>query len=197
MMKLTITQNKERPMIYKEARECVDKINANLSSVRSLVLELHDRDGWSALGYSTWTECVQKEFQQSERYIFYQYKAAQIEQNINDFAKTNCTKVQLGAISETHLRPLSKIKDAEKQREVWNKAVETAPDGKLTAAHVSAVVKNSLNPIVIEMESEVEIKVKEDSLNLSKLKAVWNVCDVADKRRFVKWQKEYFHRYME
>lgn len=126
----------KRPMIYKEARECADQINANLTNVRQLVVDLHDREGWSALGYANWTECVHAEFKQAERYIFYQYKAAEIEQNVSD-----CTIVQLGKIPEGQLRPLSKIKDPIQQREAWRQAVETAPEGKVTAAHVYKIVR--------------------------------------------------------
>ena len=49
--------------------------------------------------------------------------AAQIEQNVS-----GCTKVHLGTIPETHLRPLAKL-TPEKQREAYQQAVETAPDG--------------------------------------------------------------------
>lgn len=127
-------------MVFKEARECADRINAGINNVRRDVLELHDRDGWSALGYKSWTECVQREFKQAERYIFYQFKAGQIEQNLNDSAKSNCTIVQLGSIPEGQLRPLARLEPSQ-QREAWQKAVETAPEGKVTAAHVSKVVK--------------------------------------------------------
>ena len=122
-------------MIYKEARECADRINAGINNVRQDVVALHDRDGWTALGYKDWTTCVQQEFKQAERYIFYQFAAAQIEQNVSD-----CTRVQLGTIPEKQLRPLSKL-EPDQQREAWQKAVDTAPDGKVTAAHVSKVVK--------------------------------------------------------
>ena len=44
-------------------------------------------------------------------------------------------------ISERAIRPLTKIKDPEEQREVYQKAVETAPEGKVTAKHVERVVK--------------------------------------------------------
>ena len=37
-------------------------------------------------------------------------------------------------------RPLAKL-EPDQQRQAWQKAVETAPDGKVTAAHVSKVVK--------------------------------------------------------
>ena len=128
-----------RMMVFKEARECADRINAGINNVRRDVLELHDRDGWSALGYKSWTECVQREFKQAERYIFYQFKAGKIEQNLNDSAKSNCTIVQLGSIPEGQLRPLARL-EPDQQREAWQKAVETAPEGKVTAAHVAKIV---------------------------------------------------------
>jgi len=34
-----------RPMIYKEARECVDDINTNMNSFRALILDLYEREG--------------------------------------------------------------------------------------------------------------------------------------------------------
>ena len=53
-----------RPMVYKEARECVDNINANMNDVRHLVYDLYTREGWSALGHKTWRECVTGEKQE-------------------------------------------------------------------------------------------------------------------------------------
>ena len=91
-----------RPMIYKEARECVDKINSNMNNVRYLVLDLYEREGWTALGYASWRECVTEEFKQNQRYLYYQLEAAQIEKNI-------CTMVQKEQILERQLRPLSKL----------------------------------------------------------------------------------------
>lgn len=139
-MELTI-----KKMLFNEARECADRIRAGINNIRKDVVELHDREGWSALGYVTWTACVQTEFAQAERYIFYQFKAAEIEQNINDSAKSNCTMVQLGTIPERQLRPLAKLEPAQ-QREAWQRAVATSPDGKVTAAIVSQVVKGMTTP---------------------------------------------------
>lgn len=41
--------------------------------------------------------------------------------------------------TESQARPLTTL-DAEQQREAWQRAVETAPEGKITAAHVQSVV---------------------------------------------------------
>lgn len=49
--------------------------------------------------------------------------------------------------TESQTRPLSKL-EPEQQREAWKKAVETAPEGKITAAHVSKVVKEMTAPAI-------------------------------------------------
>jgi len=175
-----------RPMIYKEARECADRINANMNNVRRDVVALHDRDGWEALGYANWTECVNNEFQQGGNYIFKQFAAAQIEQNITD-----CTTVQLGTIPERQLRPLSKLEPAQ-QRTAWQKAVDTAPDGKVTAAHVSKVVKEITGE---QPKHKPEPKPtipehNEDSDALFHLKRWWKKTTKKDRRVFIEWTKE-------
>jgi hypothetical protein len=53
----------------------------------------------------------------------------------------NCGQTETIPTNEYQTRPLSKIKDPEQQREAWQKAVSTAPDGKVTAAHVYKIVK--------------------------------------------------------
>lgn len=126
-----------RKMTDAEARECVAKINNNMTNIRSLVLELYEREGWSAMGYANWRECVAAEFKQGENYLYKQLEAAQTERNI-------CTTVQ---IPERQLRPLTKLRnDPEKQKEAWQQAVDTAPDGKVTAAHVYKIVKEMTEP---------------------------------------------------
>lgn len=45
--------------------------------------------------------------------------------------------------NESQARPLSRL-DPEQQAEAWQTAVETAPNGKVTAAHVESVVKDFL-----------------------------------------------------
>ena len=47
--------------------------------------------------------------------------------------------------NERQARPLSKLEPAQ-QREAWQQAVETAPDGKVTAAHVCKIVNKMTRP---------------------------------------------------
>jgi len=141
-----------RVMIYKEARECVDKIKSNMNNVRELVLVLYEREGWTALGYKNWRECVTAEFRQSENYLYRQLEVAQVEKNILPMGKT------ADQIPERQLRPLVSLRDnPAAQREAWKKAVETAPEGKVTAAHVSKVV-NELTGDIAEKKEKAIIK---------------------------------------
>jgi len=124
----------ESKMTAQEARECIDQINDNLKDTRDLLLELYERKGWSVLGYDSWRSCVTGEFKEKERYLYYQLAAAKTEQNL-------CTLVQKDEeIPETHLRPLASL-PADQQREVYQKAVETAPEGKVTAKHIEETVR--------------------------------------------------------
>jgi hypothetical protein len=128
-----------RPMVEKEARDCVDRINENMNDVRSLVYDLYVREGWSALGYESWRECVTKEFQQNERYLYRELESAQAEKNI-------CQICQNTKIPDSQLHALTKLRnEPEKQREAYQQAIDTAPEGKITAALVKKIVKEILD----------------------------------------------------
>jgi|BarGraIncu00222A_1022003.scaffolds.fasta_scaffold48584_1 hypothetical protein len=181
-MEIAIVKNN---MIYKEARECADRICANMNNVRHLVLELYEREGWTALGYESWRECVVAEFKQGENYLYKQLAAAQAEKNI-------CTIVQKDPIPESQLRPLTRL-EPDQQREAWQRAVETAPESGITAAHVKKIVDEMLQENEPEQEqitSEVQPYVDTDSRNLHDIKISWSVCKNADRLRFLKWAKE-------
>jgi hypothetical protein len=65
-----------------------------------------------------------------ERRRAYQFiDAAIVSDNVKNFSQYQ--------IKESHTIPLAKLNDnPDQQREAWRKAVETAPEGKVTAAHV-------------------------------------------------------------
>jgi len=43
-------------MTREEARACVERIKASAEEIRALIFELHEREGWRALGYATWQD---------------------------------------------------------------------------------------------------------------------------------------------
>ena len=116
------------PMTSEEARACVADIKAGFQNLRRRVLDLYDREGWRALGYTSWRECVVAEFQQSQAYLYRTLSAAQIEKEISPMG-------EIGIIPERQLRVLAPL-EPEERGEVWSKAVETAPNGKLTVSHI-------------------------------------------------------------
>jgi len=91
--------------------------------------------------------------------------------------------------TETQVRPLVKL-EREKQREVWKKAVETAPFGKVTAKHVASVVKDVVNkePDTKERSSPQASKEK-DSDALYQLKCWWKKATKKDHKKFLEWIK--------
>lgn len=124
-------------MTEAEARECVDAIKSGIINVGRKLLELHEREGWRALGYASWRECAQAEFGFRQSRVYQLLEAAEIERNIS-------TMVEI-PIPERQLRPLAAL-PADLQREVWQQAVDTAPNGKVTAAHVQIVVNEYTRP---------------------------------------------------
>jgi len=69
--------------------------------------------------------------------------------------------------NEAQARPLAGL-EPEQQREVWKQAVETAPEGKITACHVVSV-KNSFG-FSTNQQSKEEIKQREQR---NAWKALW------------------------
>jgi hypothetical protein len=134
-MQLTLIEsNALVAMPQAEAREKTDRIKAGLSEARRLLLEMYERDGWEALGYSSWREYGQAEFGYSERRIYQLMDAAKTERNL-------CTIVQNpGPIPEGQLRPLARL-EPEQQRDAWMQVTEEAErtNGKITGAKVQRV----------------------------------------------------------
>jgi site-specific DNA-methyltransferase (adenine-specific) len=84
-------------MTVGEARACVVEINRHLGGARALLLELHEREGWRALGYQSWESCAVAEFARHRSTVFRHLQAAQVEQNLE-----GCRNVATVAPLRTH-----------------------------------------------------------------------------------------------
>lgn len=142
----------KRPMSADQARACVDAIKERVDDIRDLALDLYERQGWKALGYPSWRECVKTEFEQHQSYLYRQLQAALIEREITNPGEIG----NMGSISpigekparipEGQLRPLAAIPEGQR-KEAWEEAKTTAPNGKVTGKHVEDVVnKRTGNP---------------------------------------------------
>lgn len=121
------------PMKKREARELLLQIRQSMRETRLLLLDLFEREGWRALGYSSWRECVSVEFAESERHLYRLLAAAQLEREL-----THGTDQARGRpIPERQLRELARLDTAEERRAVWE---EATADGDATAAEIAELV---------------------------------------------------------
>ena len=128
------------PMSAIEARECINAIKGNLESLRLMLLELHRRTGWAALGSNSWEDCAKAEFGKSRAYTFRLLAAAQVEENL--VSAVESTIVDLDNIPVSHLSELAKL-PSEQQAEGLLKAEQIAQEEgkKRNAAHIAQAVQ--------------------------------------------------------
>lgn len=131
-----------------EARECINAIKGNLESLRLMLLELHRRRGWEALGYSSWEDCAKAEFGKSRSYVFQLVAAAEVEANLTS-VKEKSTIVDLDNIPVSHLTELSKL-PPEQQPEALLKAEQIAQGKgkKRNATHIAQAVQEINQPLL-------------------------------------------------
>lgn len=91
-----------------QARALCDSIRASLGNLRQKVLELHERRGWAALGYTSWEACVTNEFARDRNTLFAHLRAAGVERELNS------GDVATNGVSTSHLRELSPLEPAER-----------------------------------------------------------------------------------
>jgi hypothetical protein len=95
------------------------------------LMEIRDKGLYrDVLGYDTFEAYCKGRWDLSRPRAYQLIDAVEVKNNLS-------TTVD---IPERQIRPLAKLQP-EQQRTAWQKAVETAPEGKVTAAHVSKVVK--------------------------------------------------------
>lgn len=95
--------------------------------------------------HSTLEDYCRERWQIERRHAYRLIDAAQVVGNVS-----NWTQIDPPA-TESQARPLT-VLEPEQQREVWQRAVETAPNGKVTAAHVQATVNGYRYESAIQIE---------------------------------------------
>lgn len=168
-MENVITKNKTRL----EHLEGV--INRNLQSfyeVGRALMEIRDRGYYKdVLGYNTFEQYCKERWDFARRTAYQFIDSVKVIDNVRNCAQT--------PINESQTRPLARL-EPEQQREAWKKAVETAPEGKVTAKHITEVV--------MEVTGEKEI-VYQDSDVVFQLKRWWRKATNKDKKVFIEWSK--------
>lgn len=130
-------------------------IRTNLKAfyeVGRALLEIRDRKLYCDVkGYGTFEEYCRAEWDMSKRHAYRLMDSCQVVETLKSDQLVTVTPT-----TESQARPLAKIKDPEQQREVWQQAVETAPEGKVTARHVAKVVSSAVNEQTQRKAAKIE-----------------------------------------
>lgn len=87
-------------MSREEAQQVCDRIDANMGAVREDLIQLQEREGWRALGYESFRECVTARFGHHQSYLYRQLTAARVEQSMD---------LPIGTLPEAQARELAKL----------------------------------------------------------------------------------------
>ena len=91
-------------------------------------MEIRDNELYrDVLGYQTFEEYCRVKWDMGRNYANKLISSANVITNVG-------TIVPITPATESQTRPLARL-EPEKQKEAWQRAVETAPNGKVTADH--------------------------------------------------------------
>lgn len=88
--------------------------------------------------HETFEEYCRKRFEIAQRTAYQYIESSGAMENLH-----NCAKIEFFPANEAQIRPLTRL-DPEKQVAAWKEVVQSAPDGHVTAKHVSKVVREFL-----------------------------------------------------
>jgi hypothetical protein len=122
-----------------EARQIVKNINGRMEQSRKDLIELYDREGWRALGYSSWGACVKAEFEGSSTALYRQLAAAKIEREVFGDSRIG---------NPVPASQLEAVKDlpTDQKRAAFQRADQLAGAGPRTAKHIAQAAKEIAAP---------------------------------------------------
>jgi hypothetical protein len=176
VMELTMVEKTE----FEALEEVIERGMKSFCDVGGALLKIRDgrfyRDS-----HRTFDDYCRERWGMARRTAYQYLEAAKATENVRSCA-------QILPLNEAQARPLTRL-EPEQQREAWKEAVDTAPNGKITAEHVEQVVRQKESGDAQPDEAGPKEK---DSPNLYNIKTMWNACSRRDQAKFVKWVKEYF-----
>jgi len=124
------------PMTEDEARESIKRVNQGIASIRLELLELHRRQGWKALGYSSLKEFAAGELNFHRDTLYKMIEGAEVEVNLVNAGVEPSIMIdtplrQLRAIAKA---PVTKQVEAFRLLKIWEK------NGKVTEREAEAAV---------------------------------------------------------
>jgi hypothetical protein len=182
-MEIAITRDMATlEQLEKEMREDIHafyRFGTNLIKIRNEELYLHKNGG----EYQTFESYCKGVWDMTDRYARNLMASSGVIDNL-----TAGTIVPVKPFTESQTRPLVKL-TPEKQREAWQQAVATAPDGKVTAAHVYKIVKGMTAPEKPVQKPNLNEPIIKQELVSKEFQAAYDQMVVELKNaRAMKWQ---------
>ena len=132
----------------------IEKNLAAFYEVGKALIQIKQKEYYvDVLGYDTFEQYCKERWDMSRPRAYQLIDAVMIKDNLSTMVD----------IPERQLRPLARL-EPQQQREAWEMAVETAPDGKVTARHVSRVVSGMLPQTEIKKEQGVSLQEPSDAM---------------------------------
>ncbi len=173
-MEVLITKNKQ------ELERLEGVIQENIGAfyeVGRALMKIRDQGYYhDVLGFETFKEYCRTRWDMARQTAYQLIDSASVIENVR-----NCGQTETIPTNEYQARPLARL-DPDQQREAWKKAVETAPDGKVTAAHVYKVVKGMTDARGVASRTKVE-----ESDAVFHLKRWWRKATKKDRINFLAW----------
>lgn len=147
------------PLEKESLAELEDIIQKHLSDFYDVGIALMQiRDGqFYRENYSTFEAYCRAKWGMSKPRAYQLIKAAGVQDNLSTIVDK--------PINEAQIRPLTRLSSPERQAQAYRRAVQTAPEGVMTAAHVNKVVEE------MKEESKKERTRNHDNENVSSTKS--------------------------
>jgi hypothetical protein len=116
-----------------EAREATLRARAHLRTGWRIILDIYEREGWRALGYSSWREYAAVEFQVSRSAAYRLLDCARVVESLLQHAVDIIDMPKY----ESHLTQLARVPTGELRAAIWREAAE---DGDPTDAELAELV---------------------------------------------------------
>jgi len=147
----------------KELETIIDKNMTAFHQVGSALAKIRDSRLYRDT-HSTFEDYCKDKWDMSRPRAYQFIESSLVHDNLS-------TIVDIQPTNEAQTRPLTKLKP-EQQKEAWQKVIDTAPEGKITAHHVSMVVsgikkestENEIEKQVNKKRAFVNRKLTEDEL---------------------------------
>lgn len=127
----------EAPMTAEEAREAVEQINTGAIFIRGKLLEIHRRKGWEALGYESWKEFAEGEFQSHRDTLYKMVEAAETEIRL---IESGAEVSKIFDTPDSQLRVIQQAGGADLQVKAFNLLQSWKEEGSVSAKDAEAAV---------------------------------------------------------